>query len=90
MSKFQPFLDPSELGISLEADSEDVEESEVATAIDTESVEDFVEKARQFISDQPPAPLRHERRLKGGIYYCRVLVGDHKQLFRAEWLRRTE
>jgi hypothetical protein len=85
----RPPLLPEDLGINLEEDSEDVTEGELAAAIETDSLQDFADKARVFAGSRPQGDeIGYALRRKGGILYCRLSCTGATQLFRLEWLRR--
>lgn len=86
--KFQPALVPEDLGIDLEEDSPDLTDEEVAEAIETSSMDEFVRSAAEFVKSVEGGEPHYDRRCKAGIFYCRVLVGSHRRIFRVEWLRR--
>jgi len=83
-----PFLQPEDLGIDLEEDSPDLTDEEVSQAIETDSMDDFVRRASDFVKECLPVEPRYERRIRSGILFCRILVGDHQRIFRTEWMRR--
>jgi hypothetical protein len=93
MAAPQQHLTLSDLGIELDEDSDDLGEDEILTAIDTDNTSDFEGKLIAHIRKEQEsgnlgAPL-FERRVRTGIYYCRVSVGSKKQLFRMGWVRKS-
>lgn len=83
-----PFLTPEDLGIDIEVDSEDVTTEEVQGAIETDTLEDFVAKAKEVVlRSQGPEPVFSLKR-KGGILYGRLALGENVTYFKAEWLRK--
>lgn len=92
MASPQQHLTLSDLGIELDEDSDDLYEDEILTAVDTESTGDFEEKIITYIRKEQAdgnlgAPL-YERRVRTGIYYCRVSIDSKKQLFKMSWMRK--
>ena len=81
-----PVLTPEDLGLELEEDSEDFTEEEAASATDTDSVEDFASKVKDFVSGGVP---QFELRRRAGILYSRVSLQEGaSRSFRVDWLRR--
>lgn len=87
--KFQPALVPEDLGIDLDEDSPDLTDEEIAEAIETSSMDEFVRYAKEFVVSAQGEP-HYDRRCKGGIFFCRVLVGSQRRIFRIEWLRKRD
>lgn len=93
MASPQQQLTLSDLGIELDEDSDDLLEEEILTAVDTDNTADFEEKLIAYLHKEQEggggvAPL-YERRVRTGIYYCRVSIGSKKQLFRMGWMRKS-
>lgn len=91
MASIQQPLTLSDLGIDLDEDSEDLHDEEILTAVDTDDTADFEEKLTNYLRREKECgnlgtPL-FERRIRTGIYYCRVSIGSEKQLFRMGWMR---
>jgi hypothetical protein len=86
-TRFQPALVPEDLGIDLEEDSPDLTDEEVAGAVETNSMDDFVRLAADFVKEIGSGEPHYERRIKSGIFYCRIMVGTHHRIFRIEWVR---
>lgn len=80
-------LAPEDLGLTVEEDSSDVTDEEIAAAIETEDIQDFTSKCGEFVRLQGALPSYTLRR-KGGILYCRVSVNKVQRTFQIEWLRR--
>ena len=92
MASLKPQLTLSDLGVELDEDSEDLFEEEVLDAVSIDSEADFVAALTSFIQGEREKgnvgdPL-YERRVRTGIYYCRVSVGSVKQLFRMSWVKK--
>ena len=93
MASLQQHLTLSDLGIELDEDSDDLYDDEILTAVDTDNTADFEEKLISHIRKEQEdgnlgIPL-YERRVRTGIYYCRVSIGSKKQLFRMGWMRKS-
>lgn len=93
MASPQQHITLSDLGLELDEDSDDLYEEEVLTAVGTNNTADFEEKLVTHIRREREdgnlgAPL-YERRVRTGIYYCRVSIGSKKQLFRMSWARQS-
>ena len=86
--KTQPALVPEDLGIDLDEDSSDFTEEEAKSAAETSSTDDFVMGAAAFIKQAGSGEPHYERRVRAGIFYCRILVAGQKRVFRTDWLRR--
>jgi hypothetical protein len=75
---------------ALEADSPDFTAEEAASAIETISNDDFMDKAITHLREQLTAgvvQIDYQRRRFGGVNYQRVLFGESKLIFRLGWLR---
>jgi hypothetical protein len=93
MASLQQHLTLSDLGLELDEDSDDLYEEEILTAVDTDNIADFEAKLIDYLQKEKEGgnlgvPL-YERRVRTGIYYCRVSIGSKKQLFRMGWMRKS-
>jgi len=93
MASPQQHLTLSDLGIELDEDSDDLLKEEILTAVDTDSTSDFEQKLIDYLRKEKESgssgkPL-YERRVRTGIYYCRVSIDSKKQLFRMGWMRKS-
>jgi len=79
----------NDLGVTLEEDSPDVTEVEVAEAAHTENMRDFIQQVNTFLGgvNTFSTSPRMELRRKGGVLFSRVSVGTQRRLFQVEWLR---
>jgi hypothetical protein len=93
MASIQQPLTLSDLGIDLDEDSDDLHDEEVLTAVDTDNTADFEEKLTSYLLQEKEVgsfdSVLYERRVRTGIYYCRVSIGSKKQLFRMGWMRKS-
>jgi hypothetical protein len=93
MASIQQQLTLSDLGVDLDEDSEDLQDDEILTAVDTDNTADFEEKLASYLCKEKEegnlGVHLYERRVRTGIYYCRVSIGSKKQLFRMSWMRKS-
>lgn len=86
-----PALVPADLGLDLDQDSEGFNDE--ATAVETESQDDFARKAAALVAEVTQPAVTYTLLRKAGILYCRVHVvgpsGVRTQLYQMPWLRGT-
>jgi hypothetical protein len=93
MATPKPFLTLNDLGVELEGDSGDLLDEEVLSAVDTEDTSDFETQLTAYLLEERESSNfekpHYDRRVRTGIYYCRVSLGTTKKIFRLPWMRKS-
>lgn len=87
-----PALNPEDLGLKLDEDSEDFDDADAAEAVDTVDADDLARRAAAVAGQVTRPTVKYALLRKAGILYCKLRVegpsGVRTAFYRLPWLRR--